>query len=81
MKVTPTCRYGHGNLAEVDRMRPNHYWGFMGADITSVAKPSNAGEKVNVVEMSGHVFTMMLFRCPVCGYMETFDYEAPDGSS
>ncbi|WP_261524070.1 hypothetical protein [Burkholderia multivorans] len=79
MEVIPTCRYGHGDLIEVDRIQKNHYWGFIGAEITSVGQPTDNGEKVNVVNMSDHVFTMKLYRCPVCGYLEAFDYEDSDG--
>src|SRR5260363_403287 len=30
--VTPTCRYGHGDLSKVERTPESHFWGLIGAN-------------------------------------------------
>lgn len=81
MKITPTCRYGHGELQESPRSPDNHCWGLIGATLTNqVVGATHFGTSIaRVTEASGRVFTITLYRCPVCGYLEMFDDEALRG--
>lgn len=82
MKVTPTCKYGHGHLtAEIvqpatEKTRVS--WGLLGA-VESWADDDPGRTGPPQVSYSGHIFTLKLFRCPVCGYLELFDYEEKSG--
>lgn len=68
LPITPECRYGHGLLKEVKGDEGLRYV------IRSVYKDQPApGEQV--ITESPVVFTALLFRCPVCGYLEVFDDE------
>jgi hypothetical protein len=66
-KVTPTCRYGHGPLVQIDLM-------------TSDGKPRGmmlstfefSDEKSMAME-DGNGYSVIGFRCSVCRYMEFFD--------
>lgn len=73
MKVTPTCRYGHGDLEKVERSDPDHYWAFMGINIMKYTAGMPAGEPLTSTSMDGTVFAVALYRCKTCGYIECFD--------
>ncbi|WP_155705995.1 hypothetical protein [Burkholderia cepacia] len=79
MKVTPTCRYGHGDLAEVTRTPDEHYWGFIGARLIPFRVGTPVGTSLMETEASGRIYTVALYRCPVCGYLEVFDDEGTNG--
>lgn len=85
MKVTPTCRYGHGQLVHVtqpDVAGMKHSWGLVGVLIQHFrAGASSVGEPLTSISHSGNVYTMKTFRCPICGYTELFDDEGLDGGA
>lgn len=86
MKVTPTCRYGHGELVHLtqpdDGMGTNHSWGLVGVLMHHFrARASSVGEPLTSISQSGNVYTMKTFRCSTCGYMELFDDEGLDGGA
>ncbi|SAJ91427.1 hypothetical protein UA11_04699 [Burkholderia multivorans] len=88
MKVTPTCRYGHGELLQVTQPDSpdgaKHSWGLVGVLLHHFrAGASRVGEPLTatMISESGSVYTMKMFRCPTCGYMELFDDEGIDGGA
>lgn len=80
MVITPTCRYGHGDLVEIPvpptltdqgQGRPvqgEHAWAFNSSILTRFA-----GTDIFFTDTGIASFTFMLFRCETCGYMELFD--------
>ncbi len=83
MKVTPTCKYGHGPLepADEEAYGPDHYWVFAGMYLRRArAGQFRAGDPLVNHSLSGHAFAVKLFRCAKCGYMEMFDEEVANGS-
>lgn len=83
MKVTPTCRYGHGDLevANEGHDTNTHRWTLLGVTSQSFVAGSSVGTPLTSTGPSGNVFTLALYRCPVCGYLEMFDDEASHGSA
>lgn len=68
MKVTPTCRYGHGDLKRNERV-----WSLPGIDLVKMASDEDAKQPVYSVTQNGHGFSVCIYRCFVCGYIELFD--------
>ena len=66
--ISPTCRYGHGLLRAVHGNHERRYV------LRSVTKSENA-EGENEIAETPYVFTLHLFRCDTCGYLEMFDDE------
>lgn len=66
--ITPACRYGHGPL------RPAHGGQERRYVLRSVFKSKNAEGDDEITE-TPYVFTLHLFRCDTCGYLEMFDDE------
>ena len=62
--LTPSCRYGHGDLAQDD--------GVFALVGVTVAKPEPGVISAN---HNDRVFVLKAFRCTVCGYIELFDHE------
>ena len=54
-KLTPTCKYGHGNLILITDGGANSSW----ALFATSGRP--------------RLFSMNVFTCKVCGYIEMFD--------
>ncbi|AOZ06729.1 hypothetical protein BKK80_13570 [Cupriavidus malaysiensis] len=79
MKVTPTCRYEHGELQEIPREPETHYFGLMGATLVPFRAGTPVGEPLSRTTVSGRIYTVSIFRCPVCGYLEMFDDEVGNG--
>jgi len=79
MKVVPTCRYGHGELVHVDKHDENHRWGFMGLSLINMQAGMEAGQPLRITKPSERVFTVQLYRCSECGYLEAFDDEVGNG--
>lgn len=75
MKIEPTCRYGHGALIEIARSPDEHYWGFIGASLVPFRVEMSVDTPLEDTEVSGRIYTVSLFRCPSCGYLEVFDDE------
>ncbi|WP_186044277.1 hypothetical protein [Burkholderia gladioli] len=85
MKVTPTCKYGHGELVTVDEKEiidgAKHSWALTGLLVKPYYAVSEVGAQPALtkdISYSGHVFTLSAYSCKVCGYMEFFDIEVPD---
>lgn len=68
MIVTPTCRYGHGELQENPAL-----WSLTGVTLSPIGQPAEGQPPVMVVMENGRAYSTKLFRCPVCGYIELFD--------
>lgn len=68
MKVDPICKYGHGPMDEPPR-DPEVIWA-----IRAVFKEAGANGNQIIGETS-YAYTMHLFRCKECGYIEFFDDE------
>ena len=86
MKITPTCRYGHGELLQLTQVDDangfKHSWGLIGVLMHQFrAGESGVGDPLTSISHSGNVYTMKTFRCPTCGYMELFDDEGIDGGA
>lgn len=79
MKVVPTCRYGHGNLEHVDKNDVDHRWGLMGLSMIGVQPATDSEPRLIITKPSDRVFTVQLYRCPECGYLEAFDDEVGNG--
>ncbi|MCM2546210.1 hypothetical protein ACVCII_03955 [Burkholderia glumae] len=79
LKVTPICRYGHGELERVNGPETpdgtKHAWGLLGFVIQPYrAADEFGGEQLSkVMSESMGIFTASVYRCPVCGYVEMFD--------
>lgn len=69
MNVQPTCRYGHGPLMRPDS-EDDTRWVF---GVTK--KTEDADGKKALTELP-YAFTVLLYRCPICGYIELFDDES-----
>ncbi|QNB08372.1 hypothetical protein G5S34_17515 [Herbaspirillum frisingense] len=67
----PLCRYGHGALIK-DQLGPSQFWGLMGAIVRETPPKTLLGQTTETVS-SGVLFTVNLYRCKVCGYIELFD--------
>jgi hypothetical protein len=66
--LEPTCRYGHGPLEESqndDNLR---------FALRSVYKTQEASKQQSITD-APYVFTVRLYRCATCGYVELFDDE------
>lgn len=73
----PTCRYGHGDL-EQEKLGPSQFWGVMGALVREIPPKTLLGQTTETVS-SGALYTVNLYRCRVCGYVELFDDELDHG--
>lgn len=63
IKITPTCKYGHGPLD-----REQGAWSFLSA-------PSSVHDDHPLGFKQGELaYAVSLHVCRVCGYMEMFDY-------
>ena len=67
MNIIPTCRYDHGPLAEITGEPELRY------AIRSVFRTREGDQ--SVIAEAPYVFTLRLYRCPRCGYLELFDDE------
>lgn len=68
VEIVPNCRYGHGDLEHVEGD-----WGLQGYHLIR-PKPTvivNTGP-------SETAFTVMVYRCPTCGYVELKDVDGDD---
>lgn len=74
MKVDPKCKYEHGSLE-----RPPEDSGVAWA-IRAIYKETatNGGQ---IIEESPFAYTMHLYRCKQCGYIEFFDDEIFDSEA
>lgn len=88
MKITPTCRYGHGELRQLTMPDSadgaTHSWGLAGVFQYQLRPGSSTASRVLAGPMiipSQNVYTMKAFRCTICGYMELFDDEGIDGGA
>ncbi|SHN18776.1 hypothetical protein SAMN02787076_03920 [Rhizobacter sp. OV335] len=65
-KTERTCRYGHGQLESIEGT-----WSFQGVEW----KPIRSGDEVvgTWPDANGNGFTVHLWRCPVCRYVEMID--------
>jgi hypothetical protein len=72
-QVTPTCKYGHGNLERI-KTGPTSFWGLVGAaQRPARVDEMRAGDPLASLQASGAVYTVIVYRCLHCGYMELFD--------
>lgn len=45
----------------------------MGFENTPLSVNSGVGQPLNEFKLDGRMFTLTLYRCPICGYLELFD--------
>ena len=62
MKFRPECKYGHGEL-----YLDNKTWALSGVEVTN--NPNNTF----TTAWNGHAYTLKIYRCNTCGYLELFD--------
>jgi hypothetical protein len=73
MKVKPTCRYEHGLLLHVPTA-DDAAWGLVGVQVQrATAGMMRAGDPLQAVFPNDRIFTVRVFRCATCGYIEMFD--------
>ena len=68
MKIEPDCRYGHGKLEASPEL-----WSLAGITATPMTCNSDCNDALDDVSMNGRAFTVLLYRCTTCGYIELFD--------
>jgi hypothetical protein len=73
VKVTPMCRYGHGPLGRIRLL--NHEEHPRGMVLPTYLEIPGMGPAL----MDGNGFSVTLFRCSTCGYLELFDDEVANG--
>lgn len=68
----PTCRYGHGPLTDehAGTSPAPAAWGIMGMQSIN-----------NQLMMDHSVWTLKIYRCKTCGYLELFDLDVPKNDS
>lgn len=92
MKIVPTCRYGHGELLREHVLSPEddgsdqkYSWGLMGIVERLHWSPESIPGDRNTAQVSrghsGHVYTLRLYKCSTCGYIELFDEEVMNGGA
>ena len=72
-KITPTCRYGHGDLQKVSLF--SHDRQLRGIALPTFLDVKGAGTAL----MDGSAYSIIAYRCPACGYLELFDDEVANG--
>ncbi|WP_186159249.1 hypothetical protein [Burkholderia gladioli] len=85
MKVEPTCKYGHGSLDPQDAFPPTT-WIIPAIDMDRFdgkgESPLPPEEFAKLAQPAfPSAFTLNIYRCKVCGYLEFFDVEVPDGEA
>jgi hypothetical protein len=73
VKVMPTCRYGHGALGRI-RLE-NHE----GIPRTMVIPTFLDALGMGPAFLDGKGYTVTVYRCSTCGYLEFFDDEVGNG--
>ena len=68
MKIEPQCRYGHGELTLSPEL-----WSLAGMTATQMTCNSDCDDSLDDVAMNGRAFTVLVYRCECCGYIELFD--------
>ena len=80
--MTRTCRYGHGDLERLNDQTPAHQWALMGVKLAAPPEGTDLlpvkGRNV-AIDLSRRVFTVTIWRCQECGYLELFDEDLRDG--
>ena len=71
MKINPICRYGHGELS----VQPGK-WALTGIEFETFDTSSTVNEPLSTIALNGNAFTLSIYRCPTCGYLEFFDDDA-----
>lgn len=66
LKIQPTCRYGHGNLEK--HLSPIDGVGYLLPGFRFTSTQTN-----DVALMGKAGFSVMLYECKTCGYIELFD--------
>lgn len=69
--LIPECRYGHGALQRIELQKINNK-----TRLLALATFAQTGP---LLGMDGGGFTVQMFRCPQCGYLELFDWQAQNG--
>ena len=78
MQVTPTCKYGHGPLARLVDDPADHRFALVGVTLPKPEGFLQFAEQAPT-HASGRVYSLAVFRCMTCGYLELFDDEKPHG--
>lgn len=71
--ITPNCRYGHGDLGEVQAGTASARWAIQEHQVSKVGGDA---ESTKLLTPGMSLFSLRIFKCPVCGYLEFFDDEA-----
>ncbi|WP_144409776.1 hypothetical protein [Cupriavidus basilensis] len=78
-KFSPTCRYGHGPLSQIEQIPSDHRWGLAGVTIAPLTAGSPVNRALSASFASGRIYTVSVHRCQICGYLELFDDEVLNG--
>ena len=70
--MTPTCRYGHGEMKIVSGKNSPGLYAFPEIEISK--DPGSADNQYNIY-LTRHQFAFRLYRCPICRYLEMQDEE------
>lgn len=63
-----TCRYGHGEL-----VAENGLWAMPGIDVKTDNVGVDTGQTAKYIVENGLGFSLRIYKCPTCGYLEFFD--------
>lgn len=71
MSQAKSCRYGHGELKKI-----NGVWTLAEYQRNERPHPSQPDSIIISNDPTGFIFTLRLFKCETCGYIEFCDDEA-----
>lgn len=66
--MSKSCRYGHGELIQIEGI-----WSLSCMEKEERENPAFPDKKSISHTPNGVIYTMHVYRCPVCGYLELFD--------
>jgi hypothetical protein len=69
LEFTPTCKYGHGDL----KIEPKGSFAYVKVEEMERSGIAGIGKHFVYRLADNTFFRIQLWRCPTCGYIETFD--------
>jgi hypothetical protein len=79
--MKPTCRYGHGELELQNTASEDSRWVIGQLDSRTMRAYSLLDGGPEYQPFSPVVFSLNIYRCSKCGYLELFDDEVTDGGA
>ena len=71
--MTPTCRYGHGEMARVGGKHAKGLYGL--TEMERPEAPVVTDEGKRVYNVTTHCFVVEIYKCLSCRYVEIWDEE------